>query len=141
MRTRTPDTGFRSAAASLGLLVLRLGCGLMLSLGHGWGKLVTFGASAATFPDPLRIGHTASLACTVATEFFCSLLVAGGLATRVASLGAAFTMGVAGIVVLAGSPWGKRELAFAYLVPFLALALTGPGRFSLDAWIARRKGR
>jgi putative oxidoreductase len=135
------DPGTPALAGSSALLILRAGTGLMLALGHGWGKLVTFGTGAVTFPDPLGIGHTASMACTIGAEFFCSLLVVAGLGTRLAALAVAFTMSVVAFVVLAGTPWGKRELALAYLVPFLALAFAGAGRFSLDAWITRRKKR
>ena len=49
-------------------------------------------------------------------------------------------MAVAAFVVHAGDPWTlgagrSKEPALLYLFPFLALALTGPGRFSLDAWL------
>ena len=141
MRAALFHPGGHSRAVSLGLLALRVAFGLMLALGHGWGKLVGFGAGAATFPDPLHIGPRWSMACTIGTEFFGSLLVAIGLATRWAALSVAFTMGVAGFLVQAGAPWGKRELACAYLVPFFVLVLTGAGRFSVDARLGgRRKG-
>ncbi len=45
---------------------------------------------------------------------------------------------VAFFMVHAGDPFGKKELAFVYLVIFTALALTGPGRFSLDGLIRKR---
>jgi putative oxidoreductase len=135
------DSGTHSAPASVGLLILRVSTGLMLAVGHGWGKLVTFGAKAASFPDPLGIGHQASLACTIGTEFFCALLLAAGLATRVAAVLVAFTMAVAAFVVLAKQPWGDKELAVLYLVPAAALMLTGAGRYSIDAHMGGGKRR
>jgi uncharacterized membrane protein YphA (DoxX/SURF4 family) len=45
-------------------------------------------------------------------------------------------MAVAGFVINAGAPWGDKELAAIYLVPFAALFFTGPGMYSLDAKIA-----
>ena len=41
-------------ARSIGLLVLRLGVGLMMLTAHGWGKLAGFSDLADRFPDPLR---------------------------------------------------------------------------------------
>jgi putative oxidoreductase len=135
------DPGAHSGPSSLGLLILRASVGLMLAVGHGWGKLVTFGATAASFPDPLGIGHQASLACTIGTEFFCALLVVVGFATRVSALAVAFTMAVAAFVVLAKEPWAGKELAVLYLVPAAALVFTGAGRYSIDARMGGGKRR
>ena len=76
------------------------------------------------------------MAGTVGAEVVCAGLVAIGLATRLAALPLVFTMSVAGFVINAGEPWGEKELAAIYLVPFLALVFTGPGAYSLDAKIA-----
>lgn len=141
MRSTILDPGPTGVAPSIGLLLLRLGAGPMLAFGHGWGKLVAFADKAATFPDPLHIGHRASMACTIGAELFCSLLVALGLGTRPAAAIAAFTMGVAAFVVHAGAPFARRELALAYLLPFLGLVFTGAGRFSVDARIRGRGKR
>ena len=40
-----------------GLLLLRASFGLLLALRHGLPKLLTFSEKAATFPDPLHVGH------------------------------------------------------------------------------------
>ena len=133
--------GVQTRSGSLGLLIVRLGAGGMLLAGHGWGKLLAFAERAASFPDPLGIGHLASLAGTVGAEVVCAALVMVGLATRLAALPVVFTMAVAGFVINAGAPWGEKELAAIYLVPFLALVFTGPGAYSLDAKIAWRPSR
>ena len=141
MRSRILDPGAHGRWASLGLLILRAGAGSMLLAFHGWGKLLAFGEGAATFPDPLGIGSTASMACTIGAEVACTALVVVGLATRFAALPPAFAMGVAAFVVNAGDPWSDRELALLYLAPFVTLALTGAGRFSLDAQLAGGRRR
>ncbi|MFM7232895.1 MAG: DoxX family protein, partial [bacterium] len=56
-----------------------------------------------------------------------------GLFTRWAALPAVVTMAVAAFVAHAGDPFGDREMALVYLVMFATVALTGPGRFSIDA--------
>lgn len=130
----------RETLMSVGLLVLRLGAGGLLLYGHGWGKLVHFSERAARFADPLHVGSPASLALTVFAEAFCSLAIALGLGTRLAALVLAGLFSVLVFVHHGADPFKQRELAMIYGVPFLALLCTGPGRFSLDAWIASRMG-
>ena len=117
---------------SLGLLVLRVGVGLMMLLGHGWGKLAGFAGLADRFPDPLGLGPQVTLVLAVLAEAVCSLLLVLGLGTRVAAVLPLTTMVVAALVVHAADPWAKKELALLYAVPFLTLLLAGGGRFALE---------
>ncbi len=117
---------------SIGLLILRLGVGLMMLMAHGWGKLVGFGDLASRFPDPLGVGSTTSLILAVFAEVICSLLLIVGLGTRFAAVPLLITMLVAAFVVHADDPWGKQEFALLYAIPFLTLIFTGGGRFALD---------
>jgi putative oxidoreductase len=119
-------------------LLLRLGAGLMMMYAHGWGKLSKFGELMEVFPDPIGLGSTVSLALTVFAEFFCALAIALGFLTRLAAMPLVITMLVAVLVVHADDPFGKKELALLYLLPLLTLILTGAGRFSLDAFIAKK---
>lgn len=141
MRGRIFSPGTHGVAASLGLLAFRVAVGLMMAIGHGWGKLVGFRELSAKFPDPLGIGSTLSLAGTTGAEFFCALLVALGLGTRFATLPVAFTMGVAAFLHHAADPWRRKELAILFLASFLVLAFTGAGRYSLDAFLGGKRRR
>ncbi len=123
----------RDIATSIGLLVLRLGAGGLLLGGHGWGKLLHFGALAASFPDPLGVGPSWSLTLVTFAEVICASLVMVGLLTRLSTLPIIGFLSVAGFIYHAQDPWAKRELAFIYAVPFVVLLFTGAGRFSLDA--------
>ena len=127
--------------ASFALLILRLGAGGLLFLGHGWAKLVHYREWAASFPDPLSVGSPVSFALVVFAEVVCAPVVMLGLLTRLATIPILIFLGVAGFIQLAHDPWTKRELAFIYAVPFLTLLLAGGGRFSLDGWLAGRRGR
>ena len=126
--------GSNSGSANFGLLVLRLWIGFSMLLNHGVEKLKTFSDLAPNFPDPLGIGHTASLALAVFAEFFASLLLIFGLVTRFGALVLTINMGVAFISVHKGalSGQGSGELAFLYLMGYVTLLLAGPGRFSVD---------
>ena len=126
----------------LGLLGLRVSLALMMLLAHGWPKVGRlFAPGEVKFGDPIGLGPTTSLVLAIGAEVGCSLLVALGLFTRVAVAPLVVTMAVAAFVVHADDPWSKQEFALLYLVPFLALGLTGPGRFSLDAVLDARKPR
>lgn len=122
-----------------GLLVLRLGAGGLLLGGHGWPKLARFAETAEVFPDPLGVGSTASLSLAVFAEVLCALAVMLGAATRAAAVPVVGMMFVAAFVQHGGDPWAKKEFALLYLIPFLTLALTGAGGWSVDArWRNRR---
>lgn len=145
----------------IAVLVLRL-AGLGLAFAHGWGKVVALaagegdrlvaGVEALGFPAPTLFAWAAAL-----SELVGGLFVALGLATRVAALFAAVTMAVAAFLrhrfhfhlldatgLVDASPdelerWGNPEMALVYLLVFLAVALTGPGRFSFDHLVRGRR--
>ncbi len=127
------DDRRRELGKNLGLLVLRVSAGGMMAFAHGWGKFMTYGERSAKFADPFGIGSAASLALVVFAELVCALLVAAGLATRLACVPLVITMAVAAFWAHAADPFQKKELALFYMAVFSTLALTGPGRFSADA--------
>ena len=133
------DQSVFSTRASWGLLVLRVGVGASMMLGHGWGKLSSFGTMSAKFADPYGLGATVSLALAVFAEFFCSLLVITGTFTRLATIPLIVTMLTAFLLIHGADPFPRKELALMYLVPFVTLFVTGPGRFSVDYLILNRK--
>lgn len=125
---------------SAGLLVLRLGTGLSMAIAHGWPKLERLlGEGPIRFADPFGLGPASSLALATFAELACGLLLALGLGTRLAAVPFAFTMLVAIFHVHGDDPWSDKEHAFLFLVPAIVLAITGPGRYSLDHLIARRR--
>lgn len=133
---------------SIGLLVLRLGIGGYM-ITHGWVKLQMLLNDKAPAMDPIGIGPQLSFMLLVAAEFGCALLVILGLATRLAAIPLVFAMGVAAFVAHGNDPWtmsgdgSSKQPALMFLVPFLALVFTGPGKFALDHLILsrRRSGR
>lgn len=113
-------------------------------IGHGWGKVMSFGETAAQFPDPLGIGNELSMVSAIFCEVVCSALVMLGLATRVAVLPLVFTMVVAAFIVHGGDPFfmavgAAKEPALIYLCAFGLLVFTGPGCFSVDTMLIQRK--
>lgn len=154
------DTKREEWITAIGLLILRLGIGSYM-FSHGLGKLqMVLAGHFDKFGDPIGLGPWLSLVLITFAEFFCSLLVMVGLATRFAAGPIVFAMAVAAFVAHAGDPWSSetaamaffggasktwfsKEPALLFLIPFLALIFTGPGRFSLDhvIWPRLRGGR
>jgi putative oxidoreductase len=116
------------------LLLLRVWMGFTLFAQHGVEKITHFSQMAAHFPDPLHIGPAPSLACALLSDAVCSLLVAVGLWTRLASLIVVINVSVAFSLVHRFSMSGPHsgELAFLYLGAFLTTLLAGAGRYSVD---------
>ncbi|MFN8353000.1 MAG: DoxX family protein [Spirosomataceae bacterium] len=116
-----------------GLLILRVGAAFFLAT-HGYDKLLELIAgNSSGFPDPFHVSPVVSHALVVAAEFFSSILLALGLFTRFALLMLIANMTTIALVIHAGESLGDKEHAFLFLIPFVALFLTGPGRYSLDA--------
>jgi putative oxidoreductase len=125
-----------------GLLILRLGVGLMMAFSHGLGKIQKlFAGGPYQWADPIGLGPGLSLALAGSAEFLGALMIALGLGTRIAAGPLAFTMLVAAFIVHADDPFKKKEFALLYLIPCLTLLLAGPGRWSFDALIRRARAK
>lgn len=124
--------------APMSALVLRVGAGGFLVMNHGWPKLMTWGANYASFADPLGVSHPVSLALTIFGELVCGLLIVVGLVTRWAALPAIITMLVAAFIVHHGKTFSDGEHALLYAIAFTAIALLGPGPWSVDGVIRKK---
>lgn len=117
----------------------------MLAIGHGWGKVQGYSEMVGNFPDPLGIGSQLSLAGVIGCEFVAAMLVALGLLTRLGAAAVVFNMSIAAFWAHAndpfflGGPGPAKEPALLYLAGFLPLIFTGPGAFSIDGMIWRRR--
>jgi putative oxidoreductase len=124
-------------AADVGLLVLRLGAFALILKYHTLPKLQHFDSDMSTFPDPLGMGHAASFVMAVLSEGGCSALVALGVATRLNALPVIFTMTMVLVLAARGFEGADVQLALLYALPYVAIALLGPGRYSVDARLGR----
>ena len=123
---------------SFALLILRLAVGFMM-LTHGYGKLLRlFGDDPLKFADPIGIGVTASLALAVFAEFFCSIFLILGVATRLSAMPLIVTMLVAALIVHAPDAFGRKELPLLYAAVSFTIFITGAGKFSVDNLIFKK---
>lgn len=130
------DLETQSTRVSTGLLFLRLIIGVAF-LAHGAGKIVApFSWMGPDAPVP---GILQALAAVAEVGGGIGLLL--GLLTPLAALGLIPTMLVAvNFHVSKGDGFvGGYELALVYLAIAATLLLSGPGRFSLDAALAKKR--
>ncbi len=122
---------------SWGLLVIRIAAASLM-IPHGLAKLENFSQMSQQFPDPLGVGSALSLSLIISAEFFASILLLFGLFTRLALIPLIFGMGVAVFVIHGADPMQVKELAVLYMLVFVGLIITGPGKYSVDRIIADR---
>jgi putative oxidoreductase len=117
---------------SLAVFLLRVGFAGLLAT-HGYDKLQGFLAGDHDFPDPLHLTPIVSQGLTIFAELFCSLLIILGLFARLAAIVLIICMLVVAFMVHGKDPLGDKEHSLLYLIGFIVIFLTGPGRYSLDA--------
>lgn len=121
----------RGFALDIAILLLRVPAGLFL-MQYGWEKFTKYNEWSVDFPDPLGVGSAFSLALCISAELFCAGFLALGLFSRFVLVPLIINMAVIAFIVHSGDPIKEREHALTFLVTFLALFLTGPGKYSLD---------
>ena len=121
---------FRGKGVSLVILLLRLFFGALFFM-HGLDKLVNFNQLSDTYPSVLGFGSYMTLMVSIFAEFACSLFLISGLLVRITVLPMIASMAVAFFDVHDGM-MPEGELALIYMVLFIILYITGPGRYSVD---------
>jgi len=116
------------------MLRLALG-GLMIP--HGYNKLINFASMSSKFADPFHIGSSVSLGLAIFSEFFCAVFIVLGLFTRLACIPLILNMAVAVFYAHKGDFTNTGEKATLYLLCFIALLFTGPGKVSMDRFIGK----
>lgn len=125
-----------------GLLILRVAIGFSIMYGHGLGKMTRLlGGEEIQFADPYGFGPALSLGLAAFAEVICAALLMLGLLTRIALIPLVIVVTTALFTVHIEQSFGQQERPILFGCAFIALFLTGPGRFSLDALLAKRRGQ
>ena len=133
----------RAWAFDVGMLILRLGFGLGFFYFHGWGKLSGGPESWARTGSAVEVvgigfGHTFFGFLAAFAEGIGGLMIAVGFLFPLATALVAITMFVAwSRHVITGQ--GTPAHAFKNFWVASGLFLIGPGRYSVDHWIATRR--
>ncbi len=130
--------------ADLGLIIIRVGIGILFIF-HGWPKITggpeTWGWLGKALSSyginfmPEVLGFIASI-----SEFIGGIQLVLGLFTRTSLIFLFGTMAVAALMHLgAGDPFGKVSHPLMALAVFAGLFFTGPGKYSLDEKLFKKK--
>lgn len=120
------------------LLLFRIAVSLMM-ITHGWSKISNYSERLGEFPDPLGIGVAISLQLTIFAEVVCSVLLILGLLTRISLIPLMIAMITAAFVVHGDDSFSDQELPLFYLLTYVFLFFRGPGVYSIDAQLAKKK--
>lgn len=85
----------------------------------------------------MGLGPSVSFALAIFAELVCALLLSVGLFTRYALIPLIITFAVAVFSVHGADALSDKEHALLYLMTFLTLFLSGPGKYSIDAKIIK----
>ncbi|MEX2351068.1 MAG: DoxX family protein [Balneolaceae bacterium] len=124
-------------SAHLAVLILRVGAAALI-MTHGYPKMMSIMEGNLSFGDPLGLGPEVSLILVAFAEFVCAAFVMIGLGTRYALVPLLINMSVIVFVAHADDPFGRKELGIFFMISFVVLFLTGPGRYSLDRLVFGR---
>lgn len=130
------STKYSTSAFNAATFILRLGTGILMA-NIGYQKLVKFAIIKADFINFLGLGKSISLALVVFAEFFCSIFLILGLLTRLATIPLIITMGVALFRAHHGHIFTDGQTAALFLMSYIILLLTGPGKASVDGMIGK----
>ena len=114
-----------------GKLFLRVSFSLML-LPHGWSKINRLFEEDIKFSDPIGIGELPSLILVAFAEFIVPILIILGFKTRWFSIFPIITMVVVAFIHKWDQGFFEIEKALLCLSGFIAIALIGPGKYSID---------
>lgn len=115
-----------------GRLILRVTFSVLMIWLHGIPKIQNLFSDEPQFASILGMGVVVSLILATLTETVFPLLIIIGYQTRLAAIPVIITMIVAAFVYHGGDPWPVREKPLMYLFGFIAIALLGAGRYSID---------
>lgn len=127
---------FRGKGVSFLLLFVRVFFGALFLM-HGLDKMTNFNELSLTYPGVLGFGSYMTLMVTIFCEFACSLFLITGCVTRIVLVPMVIAMAVAFFDIHDGM-MPEGELALIFMIVFIVLFMTGPGRYSVDYLIDRK---
>jgi putative oxidoreductase len=131
------STQIKDNAVHFALLLIRLSAGILM-MPHGYAKLMHYAERKDKFMNFMGLGSAFSLALVIFAEFFCSALLAAGLLTRLVLVPLIITALVIVFKAHGGEIFGDAETGFLYLISYVVIFLTGPGKYSADKLLLKK---
>lgn len=138
-------TKFLDKHKDTGLLIIRTGLGIVFITIHGHGKLtggpelwLKLGSAMSNLGINFYPGFWGFM--SMFAEFFIPFLLIAGFLFRPATLIVSFNMFVAMLTHLSmHDQWGRIAPAMELMIVFIGLFFLGPGKYSLDRLIWKKK--
>ena len=130
------STRYNAGAYNTGLLILRLGAGILMA-NHGYEKLIKYNEMSGKFVNFLGLGSDITLALVIFAELFCAILIVLGLFTRFACIPLIISCTYAVSQAHNWQVFVEGEKITLYLIAFLTILFTGPGKISADNMISK----
>lgn len=113
-------------------MVFRILAAFSILKAHGLPKLLNFQETLNHIPDPLGLGTSFSAYYAIFANVFCAILVALGLATRLAAF-LIITLTLSGLfLVHINDPAKIQDTPLIYSIVFGFITYMGAGKDSLD---------
>lgn len=130
------STRYNAGAYNTGLLILRLGAGILMA-NHGYTKLIRYNEMSGKFVNFLGLGSEITLALVIFAELFCAILIVLGLFTRFACIPLIIACTYALSQSHKWDVFGEGEKITLFLIAFVTILFTGPGKISVDKMISK----
>lgn len=125
------STIVNQSATSFALFLLRISVAVLM-IPHGYDKLAHFAEKKVGFMSFMGLGGATSLALVIFAEFFCSLMLAAGMLTRLVLIPLVINMVVVVFTAHKGDIFDKGQVGFLFLIIYIVLLIIGAGKISVD---------
>lgn len=123
----------------IALLLFRFVVGYLLISQHGFPKLQRLlSDEPVQFFSYLGMSPEVTMSLPMFAEFFCALLIIFGLFTRFAAIPLIINMAFIVFYVHGADSIGDRELPILFLISYVLIFFTGPGKYSIDHLLHQR---
>lgn len=134
------STSTSAQKTDIASLVLRLVAAFSIAFAHGWPKVgMLLGDDPVRFINPFGIGMAATLTIVMFAEFICAVFVALGLFTRLTLIPLLINMTYLVFIHHISDGFRSQELPLLFLSIWVAIMLLGPGKYSLDSVISKKR--
>jgi putative oxidoreductase len=122
-----------------GILLLRVAVSLEIAIVHGFKKIGVGVAQAENIPNPLHLPEAFNSVFAIAANIIFPFFVLIGLFTRLATLPTLAVTLTGYFVVHWNDSLLQRDTPFIYSLIFLVILILGPGKYSIDNAIYKKR--
>ncbi|QDP84043.1 DoxX family protein [Chryseobacterium sp. SNU WT5] len=125
---------------NLVILLVRIFIGISMIFIHVVPKLeMLFKGEEIKFYDFIGLGDRNTLIVAIILELVFSFMLIIGLFTRISSMVISCIMIIAAFVVNGAQPLSSKELSLLYLTIYIFIIAFGPGKYSIDQMILKKR--